>query len=291
MRTYLSLGLAISALNLMSDSPATAQQKDSFVVTQSLFEAAKGGPVYSFTPGTAENHVHIFPTAEYAHAVLATAAATATPLIYHGGPIMPSVTSYVIFWVPPKLQDGTSTVLSSQYQKIQDTFLADYPAHGVDNNNTQYYQASGGVKTYVNNVGSFSSDYVDTSPYPASACNDSITPKNCITDAQIQAEVKKVMALKGWKGGVQAIFLVYTSKGEGSCFDLGSTSCAYTQYCAYHGAIQQTPPVIYANMPYGDSAYCQNTGVPSPNGNADATVGYNREMSKATTFENNRRTV
>ena len=92
---------------------------------------------------------------------------------------------------------------------------------------------------------------------PIGVC-DSITPKNCLSDTQIQAEVKKAMALKGWKGGLQTIFFVYTSKGEGSCVDLGLTSCAYTQYCAYHGVIQ------HANLPYGESAYCQTPAFHRP---------------------------
>ena len=59
-----------------------------------------------------------------------------------------------------------------------------------------------------------------------------------------------------------------------------STSCAYTQYCAYHGVIQ------HANLPYGESAYCQNAGVPSPNGNADAdtaATAASHELTEAIT--------
>src|SRR5260370_4637021 len=37
--------------------------------------------------------------------------------------------------------------------------------------------------------------FVDNSPYPASGCTDIATPGNCITDAQIQAEIRKVIAL------------------------------------------------------------------------------------------------
>jgi hypothetical protein len=108
---------------------------------------------------------------------------------------------------------------------------------GIDNNNTQYYQILGSTTTYIQNAAGviltngFAGSFVDNAPYPASGCSDTATPSNCITDAQIQAEIQRVMALMGWTSGPNKMFLLYTSSGEGSC--LGS-SCAYTQYCAYH---------------------------------------------------------
>ena len=86
--------------------------------------------------------------------------------------------------------------------------LADYPFHGIDNNNTQYFQTVGSTTTYILNAGSFGGFAVDTSPYPASGCTDSFTLGNCITDAQIQAEIQKVMASKGWTGGLKNQFLL-----------------------------------------------------------------------------------
>jgi hypothetical protein len=150
---------------------------------------------------------------------------------------------------------------------------------------TQYYQTIGSTTTYIGNV-AFGAAYVDTSPYPASGCTDSATPGNCITDAQIQAEISRVMALNHWTGGLNHIFFLFTSSGEGSCFDSSSTSCAYTQYCAYHGFIPGAAPVIYANMPYGNPTVCQTPGTPSPNGNvaADtAATAASHELTEAIT--------
>ena len=39
------------------------------------------------------------------------------------------------------------------------------------------------------------------------------------------------MALKGWSGGLNNMFLLFTSSGEGSC---AGAACAYASYCAYH---------------------------------------------------------
>jgi hypothetical protein len=224
--------------------------------------------------------VHLMPTVQGARA-LAKARALAPlaggPLVYHaGGSIMPRVKLYAIFWIPAALQNGGSTGMSVAYQNLQTRLLMDYTANGIDNNNTQYYQVIGATATYIQNAAGvglasgLAGFTVDNAPYPASGCSDPATPGNCITDAQVQAEIQRVMALKGWTGGPNKLFLLYTSSGEGSCFDSAGTSCAYTQYCAYHSFIGTSPPVIYANMPFGNLSVCQVSGTPSPNGNAAA---------------------
>ena len=173
------------------------------------------------------------------------------------------------------------------YALVNIFLLVDYPFHGIDNINTQYFQTVGPTTTYILNAGGFRGFAVDTSPYPASGCTDSLTPGNCITDAQIKAEIQKVMLSKGWTGGLNNQFLLYTSSGEGSCFDPSSTSCAYTQYCAYHGSIGTSPPIIYSNIPFADHLNdCQNAGQPSPNGDpvADAATDVaSHEISESIT--------
>jgi hypothetical protein len=167
--------------------------------------------------------------------------------------------------------------IPQHYALVNIYLVADYPFHGIDNNNTQYFQTVGPTKTFILNAGGFGGFAVDTSPYPASGCTDTATPGNCITDAQIQAEIQKVMASKGWTGGLNNMFLLFTSSGEGSCFDSTNTSCAYVVpngYCAYHGSIGTSPPIIYSNMPFGNLSTCQRPGTPSPNGDpvADAAA-------------------
>jgi len=256
-------------------------------VAQTLPPAA---PVHSLSqikplPGapnlnpTSHGHtVHIMPTVQGARA-LAKARALAPlssgpPLVYHGGPIMRRTNLFAIFWIPPTLQNGGATGMSVAYQNLQTRLLADYTANGIDNNNVQYYEIVGSTNSYIKNAAgvqlpnSFAGSFVDTSPYPASGCTDTFTPGNCITDAQIQAEIQKVMLAKGWTSGKNKMFLLYTSSGEGSCV---GAFCAYTDYCAYHSFIGTTsPPIIYANMPFGNLSVCQVPGTPSPNGDAVA---------------------
>jgi len=241
------------------------------------------------TPHTNGQPFHAFPTViQHMNA----APPPPQPLIYHtGGPVMQNgVTLYSIFWVPPTLQSGAKTSLTAHYESIQTRMLSDYPGHGIDNNNTQYYQTIASKTTYIQNKGGAAAiSYVDTDAYPSSGCSDSVTPGNCITDAQLEAEIAKVMTAKGWTGGLNKMFFVYTSTGEGSCFDSTSSSCAYTAYCAYHSYfLSGSTPVIYANMPYANPTYCYASlnGQTSPNNDIPADAAANvssHELSEAIT--------
>ncbi len=166
-------------------------------------------------------YAHIMPTVEGAQQLMAKNAvrtASSTPLVYNGGPVILKATTYAIFWVPPTLQTGAATTMTSHYQTVQKNLLKDYAGHSIDNNNTQYYQGPPTYTlAYIQNSGGLGGTYIDTSAYPASGCTDSITPGACITDAQIQSEISKVMGIQGWTGGLNKMFLLFTSSGEGSC--------------------------------------------------------------------------
>jgi hypothetical protein len=230
--------------------------------------------------------VHIFPTTKGVEALAAAGTASASGLLYNGGPVMLSAKAYAIFWIPATLQTGKSTAMSSAYRNLQMNFLKDYPGHGVASNNTQYYQGGSTTRKYIQDVGGLAGSYVETRAYPPGGCYGSFFHNhNCLTDAQLQAEIKRVMAFKGWSGGMGNIFLLFTSRGEASCFGFG---CSYTDYCAYHGTFVNAAGqiVIYSNQPYAEVSVCQASGVPSPNGNlaADAEVSLaSHELTEAIT--------
>ena len=237
---------------------------------------------------------HIMPTVENAAALRAAnaqrpagfaSAGFSGALSYHGGPVIVKATTYAIFWIPASgaLQDGSPTSLTLHYQTVQTNLLKDYPGHSIANNNTQYYQGST-TKTFIQNAGTFGGSYVDTSSYPVSDCTDSATPGNCISDALIQQEIVKVMGIKGWTGGNNKVFFLFTSSGEGSCYN--ASNCSYTQYCAYHtffssGGVN----VIYGNEPFGNPSVCAG-GTPSPNNDAaadSAASALTHELTEAIT--------
>jgi hypothetical protein len=161
------------------------------------------------------------------------------------------------------------------YETILGNLAADYVGHTLSSLTTQYYQTIAGATTFVSGLpdavggnGSQGGTYLDTNPYPASGCKDPATPGNCITDAQLQTELLRVMKLNGWSGGVGKIYALFTSAGEGSCFTPTSTAsgCAAPGgYCAYHShVVVNAVPVIYANIAYGNPSGCLGSGS-SPN--------------------------
>jgi len=237
-------------------------------------------------PGPNGQIAHMMPTVQGVAARRAAGLAGG-PLLYHtGGAVMnPYVAVYLIFWSPPTLQTGGATGFSANYGTSTILGGAWLEGHGVMNIATQYFQTIGGVTTYVSNNGGWGGYYVDTAAYPASGCTDSATPGNCITDAQIQAEITKAMGINGWTGGMNKIFVLLTSSGEGSCFDSSNTSCAYTQYCAYHSFFSLAGQnVIYANIPFGNPA-CKVAGQTTPidaNGDLATNVMTHEIMEAAT---------
>ncbi len=235
--------------------------------------------------------VHIYSTPQLSLQIKAQQGSLVAPgvLSYHGGPIMTGVNLYAIFWVPARLQNGQSTGLTAKYESVAKQMLADYPYHGIASNSAQYYSITSGIKHYFVGVGGLAGSAVDTNPYPVSGCHDSVTPGNCITDVQLRAEITRVMTAHGWTPGLNKMFIVFTSMGEGSCIDSTSSSCAYTSYCAYHGYFgSAATPTIYANQPYANPTYCYDppAGQHAPSGDipSDANVNVtSHEITEATT--------
>lgn len=224
---------------------------------------------------------HIFPTIAGASAIRASATQNPPgPLLYNGGPVMPTIQIFNIFWKPAKLQTGAVANMSTHYMSVANGLAIDYAGHDISSNNTQYFQNINSVVTYVSGLaaagsaaGSYGGGFLDVAAFPVSGCSSSATPGNCITDTQLQTELKRVMALKGWTGGNNKIYMIYTAQGEGSCFSStgGSNNCAYTGYCAYHSSMTvNSTTVIYGNEPYGVPANCQVSGTPSPTGDPAA---------------------
>jgi hypothetical protein len=203
-------------------------------------------------------------------------------LTYHNGSTMNTNTTYAIFWA------GASLTFDSGYQTLIDTYFTDVSHDsGLSSNvyasDTQYYDTITFSTRYIQYASTFGGFYVDTTPYPLNGCTDKAT-SICLSDAQLQNRIAAdVGNPTGWSGGngtaptggeSQLVF-IFTPKGVGSC--IGS-SCAYTQYCAYHSWIDSTstnPLILYANQPYANQnyrIYTCNSGQ-WPNGNsADATL-------------------
>src|SRR5262249_47363743 len=140
--------------------------------------------------------------------------------------------------------------VSSTYQSTVNKFFTDI-AHdsGLEANvyaiDTQYYDNANGHILYNSSFGS-TQWVVDTDALPSNGCSDSYTSV-CLSDSQIQTEIRTVMSRQGWTASSTNFFAMLTAKGIGSC---SGSSCAFTQYCAYHG---NSSGLYYANMPHADT--------------------------------------
>lgn len=186
-------------------------------------------------------------------------------LTYHKGPVMHANAVYAIYWVP------SGFAIQAGYDTLINQFFGDVAADNGKTTNvyysdTQYYDTTGSI-AYSS---SFKGSYTDTNPLPASGCTDSYTTV-CLSDSQIRSEIDRVAGVNGWaRSG--AIFFMFTAKGIGSCYS--SSSCAFSQYCAYHSNFNSTVGnTLYANMPYADTvpAACDAGNHPN-NNDADATI-------------------
>jgi large repetitive protein len=170
-------------------------------------------------------------------------------LTYHGGPVMRSNTVYAIYWVP----SGYS--LPANYAATINQYFTDVAADSGRSTNVYgtdpQYTDSGGRASYDS---TFGGSVTDTNSYPADGCADPFAPwyvTKCLTDAQLQAEIQSVVAAHGWARDLHHMYFLFTPSGIDSCFDAGSTECAYNYYCAYHYYIPTASGnIVYANMPF-----------------------------------------
>ncbi len=191
------------------------------------------------------------------------AAISTNNLQYNGGPVMHSDANYAIYWEP----SGHST--TATFKSIVNGYFGNVAAaSGATNNDysvaTQYYDTTGNIAYSATSGGSI----VDTDAYPRLGCvpNASVGGP-CINDSQLQSELAKVIAAKGWPTGVGTEYFVYFPSGVTTCTSVASYECSGTIYCAYHSSMGSgASTVLYANMPYDGISGCDSGE--HPNGDA-----------------------
>jgi len=184
-------------------------------------------------------------------------------LLYHGGPVMTTNKTYAIYWVP----SGFS--IAPGYDTTINQFFGDVAHDSGMSTNVYATDVQYSSIQYNSTVGA---SLMDTNAFPASGCplyEGDLT--KCLTDAQLIAEIDRVINAQGWTRNGTNDFFIFTPIGVGSCFDSTASSCAYTSYCAYHGS---TPSgAIYANQPYARHSGCDEGQYPNGSSNqADPTI-------------------
>lgn len=184
-------------------------------------------------------------------------------LSYHGGAVLKTNKTFSIYWGSGFANGYASTI--NQY--LTDTAAASGATNNVYGVETQYYDGSGNI--------AYSSAYSGTASDPAAppnTCTDTVSQTTtCVSDASIQAEVQAMIP----NPDPTTVYFVFTGPGVGSCY--ASSSCAFSQYCAYHGHFTGTngKTYLYANQPYTDTVPSACDGGKYPNGQstqADPTI-------------------
>jgi hypothetical protein len=203
------------------------------------------------------------------------------PVTYHGGPVQHSSAAWPIFWAPA----GYS--FPANYQSLISQYFSDVARESFQPSNVygsivQYFETN--PKRFVSyNVVSRGAA-TDTNPFPPSGCpnyplGDGKTSTVCLTRAQIQKEIAKLVASRNLPTGLGNQVFLFTPQGVASCTSstaLKSGGCydpmQYNGYCAFHARIGSGDQVVlYANMPYDALPGCSSGQ--SPNGNpADAVL-------------------
>jgi len=204
-------------------------------------------------------------------------------LIYHGGPVMTSNTNYTFYWAP-----SGSPAYAAGYQEGVNRYLEDL-AHdsggeqNVDSVATQYTGEGSQVANYNSH---FAGAIIDTDPYPTNGCKEAPT---CLTDAQIQAELKSYINAHGLPEDLTHEYFVLTPPGVESCFNETSQCSAGAKnsaYCAYHGSFAGIGgKIVYADDPYAVGiSGCDSSEHPN-NSPSDAALlaGLSHEHNESTT--------
>ncbi len=192
-------------------------------------------------------------------------AGSAQNLNYYGGPVMHSDSNFAIYWQPA----GYS--YTPNYESLVNSFFSNVAAASGTSGNvysvaTQYSDGSGPIAYNA----SFAGSTVDTDPYPASGCSAGSV---CITDAQLQTEVKRVVAAQNLPTGMSRIYFVYFPSGVNTCFDSSGSQCSTNVYCAYHSNIGSgSTGILYANMSYGGTSGCESGEYPNSDAAADSVI-------------------
>src|SRR5947209_13439977 len=174
-------------------------------------------------------------------------------LDYNGGAVLHSSAPYLIFW------DPSGSGISSASRGLLTQYLADVAGDSGNASNVyavnRQFPDGSGTADYEQTFNSGTQVISDTQAFPSRDvvnCPDvAPTYLNCVTDAQIESEIQRLISVHGLPTGTGAsapIYFVVTPGDTNVC--AGSGECADNAFCAYHswfGGGGST--VLYASIP------------------------------------------
>jgi hypothetical protein len=196
--------------------------------------------------------------------VLATPAA---PVQYGGGPVVHSSAPYAIFWDPHTTLGGYEYVAQHYIESFSDESGALNNVFAV----TSQYGDGTGKAAYSS---TFRGAYTDTDAFPSSGnCSEGAA---CLTDAQIRAELAKVITSLGLPTGLNPAagptptYFIFTPasvtvclEGSGESGNCSKEGGSGEPLCSYHSfTTVNAATVLYAVEPLTLRTGCQDgTGV------------------------------
>jgi PKD repeat protein len=172
---------------------------------------------------------------------------------YHDGPVVHSAAPYLIFWDP-------SSGLTARSKTVLEQYLTDVAAasgtptdvYGV----LRQYTDTTGFAAASQTFASGTQAIVDAQPYPtidATHCSTATAYPNCVTDAQLRAELTRLIAADSLPTGTgpnAPIYFVITPTNVNVC-DGSSTNCGSGAFCAYHSYFADgANTVLYSTVPF-----------------------------------------
>src|SRR5947209_10513581 len=131
------------------------------------------------------------------------------PMRYSGGPLLDThgpkgLTVTPIYWGQ----------FPSNYEALIDGYIANVAAASGANTNvysidTEYYDIFGGGPSYAQYHVTAGTPIVDTRPLPRHGCGAGSGYDTCVTDAQLQAEPKRVLAVHHQPTGLAYFYPVF----------------------------------------------------------------------------------
>jgi hypothetical protein len=212
------------------------------------------------------------------------------PLIYNNasfGALVMGATGTVtvtpIYWAPSGFSFPTG------YASIVNRYVTDIAADSGKTANTyailpEYYQQTGTAQSKQNIKYQIAAGTAinDTTAYPTGGCTAEPGATVCISQAQVEAELKSVISTNSLTADINHFYVMLFPAGVDQLF---GSSHAVGGFCGIHGATQTSAgaPVIYADEPYV-VAGCTSGQYPNNNPGADTQVDtLSHEITEAMT--------
>jgi hypothetical protein len=211
-----------------------------------------------------------------------------------GGPVQHAEKDYLLFW-------GPSGSFPASYVHGMQSFLSGLAASDYGTGHTapavgnplsvvqQYYDNSGplGAKRFVPLAIQNAGTIMDTDPYPNAGqnCTDAAYSgsSECVTATNIQNEVTSYISKHHYPSGIDVEYFVFTPQGVGSCDDSTSTTCAMSDYCAWHTYDPFASDTTFADMPWSAGTPC-DLPIPLVNDETGAVAGsFSHELAETMT--------